>query len=139
MARQVESRNEDSPIYNIWALMKKRCKPQGKNSLHYYYRGIGYSKDWESFANFQRDMEPTFKPGLTLERIDNNGDYCKENCRWATRKEQANNTRRNRLITIDGVTRTLAQWCDTVSVKPSTVRQRYYAYGWPIKKALGLE
>ena len=83
------------------------------------------------------DMASSWKQGLTLDRIDNDGNYSKENCRWADRKTQNNNTRRNRYITINGVTKTLSEWCEHSSLKSSTIRQRYYVYKWSIEKSLG--
>ena len=121
------------PIYRAWAGMKARCKrPFGNNR---FYKGVTYDPAWESFAQFETDM-PGWKPGLTLDRIDNTKGYSKENCRWATVKQQANNRKSNRFFTIDGITKTLAEWCETAAVPPSHVRTRFYVYGWEIKEAL---
>lgn len=102
-------------------------------------RGIKICDRWQnSFNNFLEDMGPTFKNGLSLDRIDNDGNYEPSNCRWATNKEQQNNKRTNRLITINGITKNLTQWIDETHLKRSTVYMRYYAYKWPVKKALGM-
>jgi hypothetical protein len=92
-----------------------------------------------SFAGFYEDMGPTFKAGLTIDRIDNNKGYSKENCRWVNRMVQANNRRSNRLICIRGETNTLEQWIRIMNLKSSTVRQRFYGLNWSIERALGLE
>jgi hypothetical protein len=95
--------------YATWRRMKQRCY----NVFDPYYkdyggRGITVCKEWlDSFMVFYIDMGE-IPEGTTLGRIDNNGNYCKDNCRWETPKEQANNRRSNRLLTFNGVTRTMA-------------------------------
>ena len=100
--RRFTHRMSGTSVYDSWCHMKTRCdKKRGKDYKNYGGRGITYSKDWEKFENFYRDMGD--KPsGMTLERIDNNGNYCKENCKWATRSEQNNNTRHCKFYTYKG-------------------------------------
>jgi hypothetical protein len=126
-------------LYRIWANMKTRVtNPNYAQKDYYSVRGITLCDRWQSYQNFKEDMGKTYRDGLSIDRIDNDRGYSPSNCRWATPKEQANNTRRNRKITIDGITRNLSQWIDNSGVKSSTVRQRYYVYGWDIKRSLGM-
>lgn len=122
-------------LYGLWSAMKKRCYNPNVNNFDLYGgRGIRVSKEWLTFNNFNRDMLPAYKKGLFLERINNDGDYCKDNCKWATKLEQANNTRTNRFIIYKGLKKTLAQWTRFFNLKGSTVRQRFYVYKFPLDK-----
>lgn len=97
---------------------------------NYGGRGITYQESWKKFENFRDDMYESYlkhceeygEKDTTLDRIDVNGNYCKENCRWATRKIQANNTRKNHYITINGEVKTLTQWVEFYGIALSTVK-----------------
>ena len=124
-------------LRNIWyGIVHRTTNPEHSRYEAYGGRGITLCDRWHSFDNFYDDMAEGYSIGLEVERVNNDSGYCKSNCRWATPKEQANNRRSSRFFTINGVTKTLAQWCDESSVKPSTIRQRLYGLGWSIEKAL---
>ena len=118
--------------------MHARCYNPNRNRYHCYGgRGIKVCPEWyRNFPQFFKDMSPTYQPGLTIERIDNDADYSPDNCRWATQKEQANNKSNNRLITHLGQTMTLSQWCDWIGIKQTTLQMRINTYGWSIARAL---
>lgn len=117
--------------------MKTRCNnPRFKDFKNYGGRGIGVCERWDEFANFLEDMGPTFAEGLTLDRIDCNGDYAPENCRWADHTTQANNTRSNVFITLWGESHTLTEWCRLVGLPIKVVQNRYYNYGWDVERCL---
>lgn len=116
--------------------MHERCRNQNRADYKWYGgRGIKVCERWSTLANFVADMGDRPK-GAQLDRIDNSKDYSPENCRWVSPAQNSNNRRTNRHITINGITKTLAEWIADSGVKPSTVHQRFYVYGWPIEKAL---
>lgn len=85
--------------YRIWANMIQRCENVKNKDYHYYGgRGIKVSKSWHKFSNFIRDMGWRVDPKTSIDRINNNKDYKKSNCRWATKSEQMNNTRRSKKV-----------------------------------------
>ena len=115
--------------------MIQRCKDKNCDAfLDYGGRGIKVCPEWHVFENFHRDMGDPPK-GMTLDRQENDGDYCKSNCRWATRRSQANNRRGNKLITFKGKTRTQAEWERVLRLKPGVLWQRLNR-GWAIERAL---
>jgi len=124
-----------SPIYAVWSSMISRCKlPKCPSYKSHGARGIKVCQRWREFKNFYSDMGdvPT---GLSIERIDNNGNYEPSNCKWETRKNQQRNKRNNRLITYNGETRCLVEWAEIFNLKQSTLGKRL-KYGWSVHKAL---
>lgn len=122
--------------YRCWQAMKTRCtNPKAQSWQYYGGRGIGICARWlTSFDNFLQDMGE--KPeGMSIDRIDNDKSYSKENCRWATTLEQANNVRSNHKITFRGQTKTLSQWSVCLGLKATKLRDRLKA-GWSVEDAL---
>lgn len=111
-------------VYGVWQAMRDRCSnPNRKDYYRYGGRGITVCKRWEKFENFLKDIgEPSL--GLTLDRINNDGDYKPSNCRWATRKEQSHNSTATRHITINKTTRTLKQWLGHFKISKDTFYRR---------------
>jgi hypothetical protein len=120
--------------------LKGRCDtPSCKDYKDYGGRGISYTEKWKSFEGFEEDMGPTWEEGLSLDRIDVNGNYCKENCRWATPTEQANNKRSNHYITHNNRTQSLAEWCRDLNLPYDRTKQRLNACKWSVEKAFTSE
>lgn len=122
-------------IYQVWKRMRQRCsKPSDKNYQNYGGRGIKVCDRWLKFENFYADMgDPP--PGLSIDRIDNDGNYEPGNCRWATTREQANNTRKNSVHSAFGRTMTVTEWARVFDLRPETVFGRLRR-GWPIEMAI---
>lgn len=121
-----------SRINKIWRCMKYRCNHDGTRYSSYKGKGITYDPKWEKFEAFFEDMKSGYRDDLSLDRIDNNGNYSKENCRWATVKEQARNRGNNRLF--EG--KTLSEWAEILGVSRDMLAQRYYSYGWKFEKII---
>lgn len=123
-------------IYRIWVGMHKRCRnPANKNFLSYGGRGISVDPRWDDFAAFLIDMGPPPSRKHSLDRIDNDGPYSPENCRWATPKEQSRNSRRPRFIELNGERKNLTEWASQIGIGPGTLWRRLKD-GWPIELAL---
>lgn len=124
---------------HVWSAMKGRCT----NPSHPLYQR--YSRPWghilvcdrwlESLDNFIENMG--YPPdGFTLERIDNEGHYTPENCRWATQQEQLLNTRRNKHLTFQGKTQTVIEWARELGINHSTLYKRLNRSSWSVERAL---
>jgi len=112
-------------LYKVWYSMIRRCEEMTDMSyFRYGARGIKVCKEWKDIHTFVKDMEPTYKKGLHLDRQNNNGNYCKDNCRWVTRKVNNNNTRRNRFIEYNGVIKTVGEWADFTGINYATLINR---------------
>lgn len=127
-----------SRVYTIWENIKQRCFDSGcKNYTRYGGRGITLCDEWRySFEAF-RDwaMKNGYNDTMSIDRIDNNGNYEPINCRWVSNKVQANNRRSNRMITYCGKTQTLSQWADELGIDYKRLWARLYKCNWPIEKA----
>ena len=138
VGRKVRHGMTGTRIYCIWQAMKARCLNKNyKDYKDYGRRGITICPEWLSeigFENFYRDMGDR-PEGKTLDRIKNNLGYCKSNCRWSTRIEQMNNTRRNRFLTYNNKTQTIAQWSRELKIDVGII---YYKLkkGQSIKEVL---
>ena len=124
-------------VYASWVNMRQRCNnSRNPNAKYYSQRFITCCPEWDSFERFLADMgEPP--EGMTLERIDNDGDYCKENCRWATRAEQNLNKRNVKRYSHNGRTLTLGQWATESGIQRLTLYHRLKD-GCSIEQALTL-
>ena len=125
-----------SSTYRSWAMMIQRCT--NKKFIEYPNyggRGISVCARWLLFANFLADMGEKPSPKYSIERKNTNGDYTPTNCRWATMREQQNNRRNNRRITLNGESHTIAEWSRIVGIKPQTILHRLNA-NWTPEKTL---
>lgn len=124
------------PIYRIWADMKSRCNnPKDTSWSNYGGRGIRVCDRWHKFEEFYKDMGPTYEEGLTIERNDNGGNYCKENCCWITKNQQKRNTRANRRIATPWGKIALVEAAERAGLSYKTVSGRVYRK-WPEKHLL---
>lgn len=124
-------------IYGVWRCMKHRCQsPTYRWYAYYGGRGIKVCEAWQSFENFYRDMgDPPFA-GATLERLDNNGMYCKENCVWADKTTQVNNRSNSVLWEYKGKKYKLAELVDLSGLNKATLVSRLYQRHWSVEQAV---
>lgn len=121
-----------TPEYVSWAAMLQRCRDH-TNSM-YGGKGIKVCDRWNSFENFYADMGPRPSQAHSIDRIDNKGDYCPENCRWATDAEQSVNRSSNNICTYKGRSLPLKLWCDELGLNYATTNARL-RMGWCVEDA----
>lgn len=129
-------------FHRCYTRINERCTRK-KHSKYHLYGGRGIRVEWKTFGEFKDDMYESFLKHCenhggrqtTIDRIDCNGNYSKDNCRWATMKEQSNNKRNNRRFKVNGESLTLTQWVERLGVPQSTIRRRL-ARGWSVEKTL---
>jgi hypothetical protein len=133
--RSVKHNLSNTDTFNIWCTLLQRCN-NPNNRLYKYYggRGITVCEKWTTFEGFYEDMGKRPK-GLSIDRIDNNKGYFKENCRWATIEQQSNNRRTNISFEYNGENRNIREWENTMGFRKGLITNRLKR-GWPFEKAL---
>ncbi len=125
-------------LYSIWVAMNQRCRDiNAKNYKYYGGKGVSVCEDWKhNYLVFRSwSIEHGYSSELTLDRINVSSDYGPENCRWVDQVVQNNNTTRNRFLTYEGDTHTMAQWSKIIGLSYSTFKTRLNR-GWDIKKII---
>lgn len=118
-------------LYSIWKQMRIRCCCVTNPTYQFYgARGISICKEWEDFATFREwALSHGYTDTLSIDRIDNSGDYCPENCRWITTAEQSRNTRNCKSYSYHGITLTHNEWARHIGISPSTLTERIQRHG----------
>lgn len=131
--------NHKSRAYDIYHGMIQRCtNPKVRSYKNYGGRGIRVAEDWlgdSGFVNFLANMGEPPSSQYSIERIDTNGNYCKENCKWIEKRLQSKNRRGNKYISHNGVTMTVTEWSLSLGLSKDTVRRRL-SLGLSIEKCL---
>ena len=127
-------------LYRIWRAMRRRCSDKNQLSYTWYGgKGIIVCDEWDSYENFKSwAIAKGYEENLSIDRIDNDGDYTPDNCRWATNLTQGNNTTRNKKITFNGETLNISQWSRKLGGKGSLVANRIKLLGWSPDEAVSI-
>lgn len=127
----------NSRLYGIWSLMKERCfNPKRKEYKNYGGRGITVCQEWLDSKSFiEWALNNGYSNELTLDRINNNGDYCPDNCRWISKAEQMNNRRNNHIIVFNNQAKTLTQWAKEYGFTYAQLYKRL-KLGWSFEKSI---
>ena len=130
-------RNNQTILYKKWSGMKRRCLNKNEKAYPMYGgRGITISEEWMNYINFYNDMAPSFKKGLTIDRIDPKKGYSKENCRWLKPELQSRNRSVVKLYIHNGLSLTSREWGEILGLSEVTVRTRIEVYKWDLERAL---
>lgn len=134
----VKHRMVGTRLYQIWSLMKERCFNRNRKEYkNYGGRGITVCEEWLDAKTFiDWALKNGYSDDLTLDRKDNDGNYCPDNCEWVSRGIQANNRRCNRFYTYNGETKTLTQWAKENGLTYAQVAKRIDKLGWPFERAI---
>ena len=123
-------------IYRIWRCMLNRCEYKGHDKYkNYGGKGITVCERWHLFDNFYADTKEGYADNLTINRIDNNLGYNKNNCNWKTMKEQCNHRSTSRYFSYNGETLTVSEWSDKLNIRHDLFRKRL-SYGWDFNKII---
>lgn len=129
--------DSNAPEYYIWASMRQRCiNPKTQFYCHYGGRGIKVCERWNTYENFLSDMGRRPSPKHSIDRKDPEGDYCQDNCKWSTAKEQANNKRNSIKHLWEGAYLTLSEICDKTGGDYAKAHCRMLQSGWELKDAV---
>ena len=124
-------------LYRVWASMRERCfSPLCKGFPYYGGRGISVCDEWNSSFQVFYDwaIGNGYCEGLSIDRIDVDGNYCPENCRWVSKNIQANNTQKNVRIEYNGEVHTIGEWANILGIEYRTLWMRLRR-GWSVEKA----
>jgi hypothetical protein len=126
-----------SRLHHIWKNMRQRCANPHKPDYKYYGgRGIVVDDIWNDYEVFEKwAIESGYTDALTIDRIDVNGNYCPDNCRWVSMTEQARNMSRNRIITYNGESHCLSEWGEILGISAKVLGLRINTYGWSVERA----
>lgn len=125
-----------SSEYSSWrGIVQRCCNPKSQSYADYGGRGITVCDSWLKFEDFYADMGPRPSKDHSIDRKDNNGPYCKDNCRWATQRDQNNNKRSTRLVSHNGKEQSVSQWAASAGLHVTVLIGRLNL-GWPMDKAL---
>lgn len=131
----------NTKLYGVWSTMKSRClNPNSASYKLYGKRGIKVCEEWANDfqAFYEWAVSTGYHEGLSIDRIDTNGNYEPSNCRWADAKMQANNRRNSHIVTLNGESHTIAEWSKITGIKSSTLYMRLNKYGYSVDDALEL-
>jgi hypothetical protein len=133
--RAAPSGSPERRAYDAWRNLRRRCTGERvPNFKDYGGRGIGFDYKWSSYEAFLGDMGLPPK-GYSIERIDNNGPYCKSNCKWATRVVQNRNKRNNKYIEFNGQSKTVGEWAEDLGLSAGTLLYRFRR-GWTVERSM---